>query len=263
VPEGFVRLRAAGAALALVMALPAQGLRGQTVEGPAPTDIPDEGRYVGRTLPPVTLTLADGRTTPLASLGQDRPMLLTLVFSRCVGVCTPLLVSLRSAESALGGLPDHRTVVVSFDARDTPSDMEAWARRLQADERTDWVFATGAREDLPALMDAMGFWSRWDEERQQFDHPAMVVGVKGGRIVRMLVGGAVSPVRLQEVVRELRGDFVGAYPLPGKVLVRCFQYDPARGRMVVDWGFLLLLLPAGFTLVGTLALFSLARRRAG
>ena len=69
------------------------------------------------------------------------------------------------------------------------------------------------------IMTAVGSWSRWDEARQQFDHPALVAGIRNGRIVRLLSGGSVPAVRLQEVVRELRGDFVGAYPLPGKVLV--------------------------------------------
>jgi protein SCO1 len=262
VREGAVRLNAVrtGAALLLALALAGAEARGQTLFGASP-GVPEEGRYVGRTVPDVTLTAADGRSLRLAALARDRPLLLALVFSRCVGVCSPLLASLRSAEDTLGEPRDYRTVVLSFDARDTPSDMGAWARRLRLAERADWTFAVGSSDDLPALMNAMGFWSRWDEPRQQFDHPALVVALKHGRVVRMLVGGDVPAVRLQEVVRELRGDFVGAYPLPGKVLVRCFQYDPARGRVVLDWGFLLLLLPAGFTLGVTLALFGLARTR--
>ena len=223
--------------------------------------MPVEGRYVGRAVPDLVLTDADGHRLSLSSQWHDRPVLLALVFSRCAGICSPMLASLRSAETALGARPRYRTVVVSFDARDTPSDMAEWADRLGVRDGGDWTLAVADRGRVEGLASAVGFWSSWDAQRQQFDHPALLVAIARGRVVRLLVGGTVPPVRLQEVLRELDGDFVAQYPLPGRVLVRCFQYDPARGRVAIDWGFLLLMLPAGFTLVATLGIFAAARRR--
>ncbi len=53
---------------------------------------------------------------------------------------------------------------------------------------------------------------------------------------------------------------MAAYPLPGRVLFRCFQYDPRSGRFALGWGFLFLALPATVTLLGTAVLFVAARR---
>jgi protein SCO1/2 len=234
-----------------------------TLPAPRAGEVPEEGRYVGRAVPDVLLTDARGAAVPLSRLWRQRPILLVLVFSRCSGVCTPFLTSLAAAQDAVGGAADYGTLVVSIDPRDTPRDMAAWGEGLGLAGRPGWSFAVAAPADVERLAAAVGFWSLWDEERRQFDHPALLVAIAGGRVVRLLVGGGgVVPARLQEVVRELRGDFVASYPLPGKVLFRCFEYDPASGRMRLDWGFLLLLLPAGATLAATLGIFARAGRAA-
>ena len=96
------------------------------------------------------------------------------------------------------------------------------------------TFASGdaiaAPEDVKKLAEATGFWYEWDESRQQFDHPAMLAGIRDGRLARLLVGGSVTPVRLDELVREVSGEFVASYPLPGRVRFRCVQFDAARGK---------------------------------
>src|SRR5207245_9519049 len=142
----------------------------------------------------------------------------------------------------------------------TQEDMAALARRLGLGARPGWTFGVAAASSVERLARAVGFWFRWDEPTGQFDHPALLVAVDRGRVVRLMVGGTVEPVRLLEVVRELRGEFVAAYPLPGRVLFRCFQYDPRTGRFALGWGFLLLAVPGPLTLLATAALFVAARR---
>ena len=222
--------------------------------------LPDEERYINRALPDIR---AHSERTPdlrLSDFWRDRPVLVTMVFARCAGICSPFLSSLKSAADSVGGLGrDYRIVVLSFDPQDTPADMAAIARHLGI-QNDGWVFATSHPAEIRQVADAMGFWFRWDEDRHQFDHPAMLVGVRNGRIVRLLVGGTVSPVRLKEVLDEVRGGFVRAYPLPGKVMFRCFQYDPATQRYRPDWGFLLLFLPGSVALFGTFWVFRAVRR---
>jgi protein SCO1/2 len=247
------RLRRAGsirrAAIVLLLAAPAAAPAQEALR-PADDGVPEEGRHIGRAVPDILLTDASGREVMLSALWRERPLLIAFVFSRCAGVCSPLLASLRAAQDAV-------------DPRDTRQDLAEWAERLRVSERKDWTFALAAPAEVERLTRATGFWSRWDETRQQFDHPALLAAIDRGRIVRLLVGSTVAPVRLQEVVSELRGDFVATYPQPGRVLVRCFQYDAARGRFVLDWGFLLLLLPAGATVATTLLLFSRGRQVRG
>ena len=105
------------------------------------------------------------------------------------------------------------------------------------------------------LAEATGFWFDWNEVRQQFDHPAMVAGIRDGRLVRLLVGGVVSSGRLDELVREVSGAFVASYPLPGRIRFRCLQFDERTGLVSLDWGFALLLVPIAGTGLATLVMF--------
>jgi hypothetical protein len=169
--------------------------------------------------------------------------------------------SLKSAVRAVGGAGrDYRVLLLSFDPRDTAADMDALAARHGLRAAEGWLAGTAPPAEVRALAGALGFWWRWDEGRAQFDHPALVAAVRGGRVRRVLVGADVAPARLQEALRDAAGAFVGAYPLPGRVLFRCFDYDPATGRLRLDWGLLVLGLPAAAALAGTLRLFAAGRR---
>jgi protein SCO1/2 len=254
-------LRLSGLAVVAPALMLAGSLAGEPAR-PGPVDLlPDEGRYLRKEVPDLVLRDARGRDVRLSALWAERPILLALVFTRCAGVCSPFLSSLRSAEASVGGSgTDYRTVVLSFDPRDTEEAMADLAGRLGLDARPDWTFGVATAADVERLARAVGFWFRWDEPSGQFDHPALLVAVDAGRVVRLSVGGVVEPARLLEVVRELRGEFVAAYPLPGRILFRCFDYDPRTGRWALDWGFLLLALPAALTFLGTAAAFAAARR---
>jgi len=218
---------------------------------------PDETRLLGTPLPDVGLTTAAGDRIPLSTLSRTKPLVLGFVFTRCAGVCSPFLRSWRAAD---GGLSSFHRLVLSFDPRDTPANMSALAAHVGASNDPDWTFAIAAPEDVRKLAEATGFWYEWDETRQQFDHPAMLAGIRDGRLVRLLIGGSITPVRLTELVREVSGVFVASYPLPGRVRFRCVQFDAATGRVTLDWGFALLLIPVAATTVTTLVMFGVGRR---
>jgi protein SCO1 len=238
--------------LLLVLAFPLNAQPSTT----AVSVLPDEGRYANRPFPDIVAHTLQSPRLQLSDIWREKPVLLTLVFTRCAGICSPFLMSLKSAVEAIGGVGSgYRVVVLSFDPHDTPADMAGLARHIGVSENTNWIFGTSTPAEIEHVAEATGFWFRLDAERGQFDHPAMLVGVRDGRIARLLVGGEVLPVRLKEVVDELRGEFVPAYPIPGRVLFRCFQYDPAVRRFKPDWGFLLLLLPGCTALLGTFCVF--------
>jgi protein SCO1 len=228
---------------------------------------PDETRLLNTPLPDVRLTTAAGDRIALSTLSRSKPLVLGFVFTRCAGVCSPFLRSWRAAEdrlwrsasSASSASSFHR-LVLSFDPRDTAADMSALAAHVGASNDPNWTFAIAAPEDVSRLAEATGFWYEWDETRQQFDHPAMLAGIRDGRLVRLLVGGSVTPVRLGELVREVSGEFVASYPLPGRVRFRCVQFDAATGRITLDWGFALLLIPVAATTVTTLVMFGAFKR---
>jgi protein SCO1 len=200
----------------------------------------------------------------LSTVWRDRPVLLTMIFARCAGVCSPFLHSLQRAAADAQGLGrDYRIVVLSFDPHDTAADMDMMAESLGVKSDSAWIFGVASPSDIRRLAAAVGFWFYWDPSLQQYDHPSLVIAVDRGRVVRMLDGAQVPSASLREVAQELRGKFVSSYALAGKVAFRCFEYDPNRRRYSLDWGVLLMLLPATCALLSVAGAFCLAPRRAG
>ena len=216
---------------------------------------PDEDRFLNAPLPNIAITTAGGVRTDVVSVAGGRPLLLALVFTRCAGVCSPFLTSWRTADAWLLKRAPIARLVLSFDPRDTAEDMAAFAHHVGADADRDWTFAVAAPDDVRRLAGAVGFWYDWDESRQQFDHPAMLAAARGGRIIRLLVGATVPSARLDELTREASGEFVASYPLPGRATFRCVQYDPRTGRVSLDWGSLLLLVPVVAIALTTTVMF--------
>jgi len=62
-------------------------------------------------------------------------------------------------------------------------------------------------------------------------------------------------------MREASGEFVPSYPLPRNVRFRCVQFDAGSGRVTLDWGFLLLLVPVAATSIVTSTMFLAGARR--
>jgi protein SCO1/2 len=244
-------------ALIILLALLATSAAAQ----PSPrSEPPDESRLLNTPLPDIMLATAGGAKIPLSTLSGGRPLVLGFVFTRCGGVCSPFLRSWRAADRSLSRDSTFHRLVISFDPRDSAADMSALAAHVDAADDPDWTFAIAAPDDVRKLTEATGFWYEWDEARQQFDHPAMLAGIRDRRLVRVLVGGSIGSGRLNELVREVSGEFVASYPLPGRVRFRCVQFDPATGRVTLDWGFALLLVPMAVTAATTLVMFGAGAR---
>jgi protein SCO1 len=225
--------------------------------GRASQEPPSEDRYIYDKIPDIPIRTPAG-PEDLASVWRDKPVLLTMIFTRCGGVCSPFLRSLESAISDAGGLgTDYRVVVVSFDPRDGISDMATMAEELGVRSNENWIFAVASSPDVQRLATATGFWFQWDGARQQYDHPSVVAAIDRGKLVRMLAGASVPSASLRETVQELRGKFVESYALAGKLAFRCFEYDPNSGRFRFDWGLVLMLLPATAAVLATGWLFLL------
>jgi protein SCO1/2 len=222
---------------------------------------PSETGLVSRLLPDVPLTTSSGARTRITDIARERPLLLTFVFTRCTGVCSPFLRSWRAADRRLGRGDAYARVVISFDPRDTASDMAMLAHHMELEEDgANWTFAVAEPAAVRRLARAVGFWWKWDERLQQFDHPALLAAVREGRLVRLLVGGSMTVARLDELVREMSGEFVRSYPLPGRVLFRCVLYNAANGQTSLDWGFAILLLPPLVSGGATWVLFAAGSR---
>jgi protein SCO1 len=215
---------------------------------------PNEDRYIYKQLPDIAIRTTHTPAIRLSSIWRDEPILLTMIFTRCGGICSPFLRSLKAAAVGVGR--DYRVLVLSFDPHDTAADMDAMANDLGVKSDPGWIFGVASPSDIKRLAAASGFWFQWDPSIQQYDHPSVLVAVDRGKVVRMLAGANVPSASLREVAQELRGKFVASYALAGKVAFRCFEYDPNRGSYSLDWGVLLMLLPATGSLFATVWAFS-------
>lgn len=245
------------ALFAVLLLSPRRAAIAQDSFGRPSPEPPNEDRYVYKQIPDIPITTKSG-VENLSAIWREKPVLLTMVFSRCARACSPFLRSLSAAIADAGGLgSDYRVVVLSFDPRDTVAEMEMMGGELGIKSNPDWIFGVAVPSDIRRLAAVTGFWFRWDESGRQFDHPSLVVAIDRGRLLRMLAGSTVPSASLREVVQELRGKFVASYALPGKVALRCFEYDPNSGRYSLDWGLALMLLPGTCALLATAWVFLL------
>jgi cytochrome oxidase Cu insertion factor (SCO1/SenC/PrrC family) len=222
---------------------------------------PNEDFYVYKQIPDIAIQTGASTAIRLSQIWSEKPLLLTMVFTHCAGVCSAFLRSLRAAVSDAHGLgQDYRIVVLSFDPRDTTDDMEMVAANLGVKLDPNWIFAISSAAGIRQVAAAGGFWFQWDRSAQQYDHPSLVEAIDHGRVVRMLAGTNVPPASLREVIQDLRGRFVPSYALAGKVAFRCFEYDPNRGAYRLDWGLLFMLLPATCAVLAVVWAFFLHSR---
>ncbi len=223
---------------------------------------PDEARLVGREIPDVGLRLADGGGGRLSDLWTERPVFVTLVFSRCAGICSPYLGLLKQTVDRVGSSGErYQMVVISFDPRDRPEDVRAMAEYHGLETDRGWTFAVPtSSEELTALCESLDFDFRWDERRRQFNHPAVTVALRDGKFVRLSVGEEISPRYFKEMLADAWGEFVPMHPDPGRRggLFRCFDYDPERG-FSLNWGMLILVFPGFAALTVAVLLFTAAR----
>lgn len=253
----FSAVRAIAAGLLAIMVATA------SVSGERPEAVsPAESRLLNRSIPDIPLQLADGRTVTMSSLWQDKPLLVTFFYGRCHGICIPFLAWVRDAVHNGGGLGrDYRILALSFDEQDTVADLRGQASALGLTKAPDWLFAVTEREAIARITGALDFWYRLEPATGQYDHSALLVAINEGRVVGALLGGPGYADRFRDLGWELRGQFIPYYKVPNQSPWRCFSFDPASGRLHMDWGMLILGLPTLTTMTLTLGLFRHRPRR--
>jgi len=186
---------------------------------------------------PLDLSFTDesGRQVTLGEL-IEKPTILTLVYTRCPGICSPLLEELTktldSERFDLSPGEDFQLVTVSFDVtddvptiRNAKNKVLGWLENKEIPEDS-WHFLVGGPEQISSLTDAVGF--RYRRENSEFVHAATVVFLSPeGKIVRYLPGLSLLPADVKMAV------FDAAEGTPHSMMQRiqrlCYAYDP-EGR---------------------------------
>jgi protein SCO1/2 len=187
---------------------------------------------------PLDATLRDesGRTVRLGDYFGRRPVVVTLAYYGCPMLCTLSLNGLASALKTLSfdAGREFDVVTISFEPKETPQQA-ASAKKTYVERygrpgaAGGWHFLTGKPAAIDAITRAVGFRFAWDEQTNQYAHPAgIVVATPEGRIARYLYGVEYAPKDLRFALVEASSGRVGN-PVD-QLLLYCYQYDPARGR---------------------------------
>ncbi|MCO6494431.1 MAG: SCO family protein [Bacteroidetes bacterium] len=204
----------------------------------------------------VKILTTRGEMLSLSQMYVREPFVLALVFTRCIGVCSPLISNFKEKISELNPKEKFKILVVSFDTADTKADLDNYAKLFNLNQNENWVFATTGQ--IPELIESVGFHPEWDSSRRQFEHDALLVGINGnGYIVKKLIG--IRNIRaVESMIKEISNEFVISYPLPhNNSILSCFTYDPITGKKKPKFGLFLLLVPA----IGTVILLVIISRQ--
>lgn len=135
------------------------------------------------------LKLINGEDIYLHQLAAKRPLIVALIFTRCTGVCSPLLFQLMENLQHItsGRNKNYYVLVISFDPLDSLKDMKLMAQRIELNDNEHWQFAI--TDSINQLNASVGFNPVWNDEIKQFDYDALLVGVNSdGYITKKLIG---------------------------------------------------------------------------
>ena len=196
--------------------------------------------HLGERLPLDSFTFFDeqGKPVKLAEL-FDRPVVLTLVYYKCPGICTPLLQELvRVADLCdLNPGEDYRLITISFDptenaelARLKKENMLATMEHKQVPPE-GWRFMTGDADNIRRITEAVGFRYVPDKNKVDFVHAATLVFISSdGMIARYLNGTEFNPADLKLAVIDAKDGRARSFMQ--RIQKLCYAYDP-EGRVYV------------------------------
>ena len=250
-------LAALGLTLGLLSILPGPAC-GQQLQGPEPQAATEVGvdEHLGEFVP-LELEFYD-ETGEHVALGAliDKPTILTLVYYRCPGICSPLLNGLVDALDRMQLEPgvDYEVLTISFDPTETP-DLARRKRtnHLKAFNRdfppAAWSWMTGDSAAIARLTDAVGF--RYVPAGKDFTHPGVLTILSpNGKIARYLHGITFLPFDIKMALNEAAAGKVG--PTINRVLYFCFSYDPEGQTYVFNIlkvaGIMIMVFAAAFVL---------------
>jgi protein SCO1/2 len=195
--------------------------------------------HVGQSLP-LDLTVTDqrGQRRALAELLQPgKPMLLSLAYYHCPGLCD---ISLRELATRLRDLgwklgTDYTALTISIDPHDTPP--AAAAKRasvinlMHVNAPEAWPFTVADPITLQHLTQLLGYRYDYDAPTKQYAHPAVsFVLTPDGKIARYLYGPTLELQSVRLALREARVGRGAASAVIDRTVLSCFQWDAKSHR---------------------------------
>ena len=214
-------------------------------------DLPLELRFRNHTGQPTSLKEA---------LGRGKPVILTLNYSNCPGLCVAQLNGLLrglNEVTSLGLGRDFQVISVSIDPRESSEKAAGTHKRYSQDlfnqHRPDgWEFWTGESSSIAKLADSVGFRYTYDAKHDQYNHPATAIFISpDGRLTRYLYELGLTGNTLKMAIVEAGEGRVGSSM--DMIALWCVHYDAMENRYSSSARRLLSIVAGIFVAVGLTA----------
>lgn len=202
-----------------------------------------------------------GGLTTLGNLLKDgNPLILTLNYSDCPGLCVAQLNGLAKGINEVGSLSlgkDFKMVSLSINPREgrerAAATKEKYSESLASNhDSKGWSFLVGAESDIQRITKAVGFNYTYDAKHNRYNHAAAAIFISPkGRITRYLYEVGFTPETLKMALVEAGEGKIGSY-LDAFVL-RCYHYDANENRYSANARTLLSITAALFVTVGVIS----------
>jgi len=219
------------------------------------------GQAVGRLLGDFSLLDRDGRPMQFSRF-RGKPVLVSLIFTRCTQTCPMTTRYLREAVQSMQeafGADSFAVLSVGFDTdSDTPSAMRSFAKR-QGVDLPNWEFASADAANVSALARAVGF--SYHPSSAGYDHISQLTVVDSqGRVFGQVYGDNFELPSLGEPLKQLVRRTPTHYPfwqnIGRRIRLFCTTFDPSTGRYKADYSFFVgmlisaaMILPFGYWIV--------------
>ena len=173
---------------------------------------------------------------------KGKAVIIVMAYYECPMLCTFVLNGLTDVASKISFVPgkEYQIITVSIDPKETARlarvKKETHIEALnKPGAENGWTFLVGKKESSKKLADAIGFKYYYDEERDEYAHPAVVfVLTEKGVISRYLFGINYEEKDLRFALMEASAGNIG--DVFDKFLLFCFHYDPDEKGYVLFAG---------------------------
>ncbi len=169
----------------------------------------------------------------------NKPTVVSLVYFRCPGICSPLLNGLAKVVDRTDLVPgkDFDVITISFDHNE---DHELAAAKKETYfstlKRTDidksaWRFLSGDSANIHKVTNTLGFG--FQKQGNDFIHGASIMVLAAdGKMIRYLYGTDYLPFDFKMAITEAGEGRIS--PTIAKVVKMCFSYDPDARKYVLN-----------------------------
>lgn len=181
---------------------------------------------------------AAGESTSIGRLlKQGKPVLLSLNYSNCPGLCVS---QLNGLVQGLNQMPSPRLgedflmVSISIDPSETSEKAMGTQRKYSQDlfdqhDAKGWEFWVGTAESIRQLTQSVGFQYTYDAKHKQYNHPSAAIFISpNGKITRYVFEIGFMPKTLKMAFVEAGEGRIGT-PLD-MIALWCVHYDPDENK---------------------------------